>query len=98
LEAQPVTGNDKLNHLVAFAVLAGLADGAYPGRANAGTKWSLLIAYGLFIEVVQRYLPYRHFAWSDLLADALGVFLYAGIAHLAAAARAAAAGRSGRVR
>jgi VanZ family protein len=98
LETQPVTGNDKINHLIAFAVLAGLADGAYPGRANARVKWLLLIAYGLAIEIVQRYLPYRHFSWSDLGADALGVFLYAGIARLASAARAAAAQGGGGTR
>jgi VanZ family protein len=90
LDGQPVTGSDKLNHLIAFAVLAGLADGAYPNRRRDPMRWAPLVAYGLFIEVVQAFLPYRHFSLADLAADALGVLLYAGAARLVCVSFAAA--------
>jgi len=77
LEDVPLTGYDKINHVIAFAVLAWLAHGAYPGAARLMAKWALLLlAYGLFIEVVQHHLPYRDFSWLDLVADALGILLY----------------------
>jgi VanZ family protein len=75
LEATPVTGNDKLNHVLAFFVLAGLADRAYPGASGRPAWWSLLLGYGFLIEMVQHFLPYRHFGWADLGADALGILL-----------------------
>ncbi|MGB5831427.1 MAG: VanZ family protein [Thiohalocapsa sp.] len=67
---------DKSNHLFAFFVMACLADAAYPDRASATPKWSLLLLYGLFIELVQRELPYRHFSWLDFVADGAGILLY----------------------
>ena len=69
--ADPGTGHDKANHILAFLVLAGLADLAYPGPApgRGGGKWLILLAYGLFIETVQYFSPYREFSGWDLVAD-----------------------------
>jgi hypothetical protein len=77
LEAVPLTGDDKANHIVAFAVLSWLADVAYSGPARVLASWAFgLLVFGLFIEITQRFLPYRHFSWLDLGADALGIVLY----------------------
>jgi VanZ family protein len=67
---------DKVKHLLAFGALGFAA-------ALAGHNQSLrlqrvmlaLLAYGLFIEVVQSYLPSRRGDWQDLLADAAGIAL-----------------------
>lgn len=78
LASDPGTGHDKANHILAFLVLAGLADLAYPGPApgRGWGKWVSLLAYGLFIETVQFFLPYREFSGWDLVADSFGIWLY----------------------
>jgi len=67
---------DKSNHLLAFFVMATLADGGWPGRRHAPARIALLLGYGLLIELIQRELPYREFSLFDLAADALGILLY----------------------
>jgi VanZ family protein len=86
LSVDPGTGNDKINHLLAFAVLAALADGSFPGQGWA--KWATLLGYGLTIEAVQIFLPYREASGWDLLADGAGIGLYVAGARLVAALRA----------
>lgn len=76
----PGTPFDKLNHVLAFAVLAWLADLAYPGSGRARSRWTLLLAYGLAIEVIQGFLPYREFSLADLAADAAGILCYGIVA------------------
>ena len=76
LTAAALPSNDKVNHIAAFLVLAWLAEGAYPGRSAAIPRWGLLVLYGLVIEVVQHYLPYRHFSLLDLAADVAGILAY----------------------
>ena len=83
----PLTGpelpsNDKVNHMIAFLVLAWLAEGAYPGRSLAKTRWGLLVFYGLLIEAVQHHLPYRDFSMLDFAADVSGILLYILLAYL----------------
>lgn len=75
----PGTSWDKANHLLAFAVMAGLADIGWPARGQAAWRWGLLLGYGLLIETVQLLLPLRHFSFLDLVADGLGVLLYMGV-------------------
>lgn len=88
------TGWDKANHLLAFATLAmvaSLAGWPWPGRA-----WRVaggLLAYGVFIEVVQAQLPRRSAEWADLLADGAGIAL--GLMGVAAAAALAGVRSSG---
>ena len=74
-------GYDKANHLLAFLVLAWLADNGWPGRAQAWKRWGWLLCYGLFIELVQHELPTREASGFDLLADGFGLALYAVLAH-----------------
>jgi VanZ family protein len=67
--------NDKFNHLIAFVVLSFLAHIAYPKMQKF--KWvSALFFYGLLIEVVQYFLPYREFSLFDLATDSLGIIGY----------------------
>lgn len=78
---QADTGWDKANHLLAFATLTLLAEGAFgpAWRARAGSAAGLL-AYGALIELVQSQLPPRCGEWADLLADALGIVAGLGLA------------------
>jgi VanZ family protein len=76
---------DKGNHVLAFFVMAALADGGWPGSRHARWRIRLLVGYGLLIELVQHSLPYREFSLLDVGADLLGILLYQGVK--AAAAR-----------
>lgn len=80
LDAPPLTHSDKLNHILAFAVLAWLAHGAYPQRRLAVARWGLLLGYGLSIELIQSFLPYREASWLDVAADAVGILCYGVVA------------------
>ncbi|MEN8166202.1 MAG: VanZ family protein [Pseudomonadota bacterium] len=68
--------NDKLLHAAAFLVLALLADFAFPRLPWNWRKFSLLLAYGLLLEIAQYFIPNRCFSLADLSADALGLLLY----------------------
>lgn len=68
--------NDKLQHAGAFFVLAFLLDFAWPRQPWQWTKWLPLLGYGLFIEIVQYFIPFREFSLWDLAADGLGLLLY----------------------
>jgi VanZ family protein len=68
--------NDKVGHTTAFLCLAFLLDFARPRHAWGAAKLLPLLAYGLFIELVQHFLPYRTFSLWDLAADGLGLLLY----------------------
>ncbi|MET0050882.1 MAG: VanZ family protein [Candidatus Thiodiazotropha sp.] len=71
--------NDKVSHIAAFLCLAQLSDFAWPERSWYLNKFLPLLLYGLFIECVQSFLPYREFSLWDLLADAFGLMLYAWV-------------------
>ena len=67
---------DKLNHLLAFGTLGGLAAlCTAAGRRPALLAMLGLLAYGGFIELVQTQLPTRHGDWADMLADGAGIVL-----------------------
>ena len=70
---------DKANHLLAFCLMAALADAGYPGRDREWPRWGLLLGYGLVIELVQWPLPYRELSGLDLVANLVGVLLYIGL-------------------
>ena len=67
---------DKLLHGLAFWVLLLLVDYSWPDSRLGLGKVLTVFAYGVLIEVVQYFLPYRDFSLADLLADALGMGLY----------------------
>ncbi|MCF7983776.1 MAG: hypothetical protein K9L70_05185 [Thiohalocapsa sp.] len=92
LDAPPVFSYDKSNHLLAFAVMAWLADASWPGPAVARLRWALLLGYGLLIELVQSQLPYRDFSLLDLVANVLGIGMYLLLRATALRVRAAVVG------
>jgi VanZ family protein len=68
--------SDKLNHLMAFYALAFLFDFSFPEREMGFAKIIVLLAYGLWIEVVQSFLPERTASVLDLCADGIGIAIY----------------------
>lgn len=66
----PETGWDKVNHVMAFAVLGALGCRSYAGRA--ALVLSGLLVYGGAIELLQGLTGYRTADWLDLAADGAG--------------------------
>jgi len=66
--------SDIFNHFIAFFVLSILLDQAYAPRCRHA--FLMLLMYGLFIEIVQHFLPNRMFDLLDLVVDMIGVFVY----------------------
>lgn len=62
---------------MAFFGLSLLADFSFPKDTFSWKKIGPLIAYGILIECIQYFLPYRSFSFLDMLGDAAGVALYA---------------------
>jgi len=73
-------GEDKLWHLLTFAVLAFLADAGWPDKGFVPLKYLPLCAYGIGIEILQNYIPNRQFGLDDLVADGTGLLLYGALA------------------
>lgn len=70
------TGWDKANHLLAFASLAFTAVWALWQRPRQwGWLVLALLAYGVFIEIAQSFLPPREADWHDVVADGVGIAL-----------------------
>jgi len=74
--ALTVSVSDKLLHGLAFLVLLLLADYSWPATGLGADKLVWVFAYGVLIEVVQYFLPYRDFSPADMLANALGMGVY----------------------
>lgn len=74
---QPGLHIDKWSHLAAFLVLALLTDLSWPERRFDLGKWLPLAAYGVILELVQMQIPNRMFDPADVIADLLGLALYA---------------------
>ncbi|MGB3619559.1 MAG: VanZ family protein [Catalinimonas sp.] len=74
---------DKSAHLFVYAVLVLLTvvgfkkQHAYIRFRLRAVPYALLIAfvYGLVLEVIQSFIPSRHFEWYDLLANTAGCLL-----------------------
>jgi len=64
------TVSDKIKHFLAFLVFVFL--GYYPLNGNSRLIFLGALVFGIFIEVVQFFLPYRSAEAADLLADLLG--------------------------
>ena len=67
---------DKANHVMAFYALALLLDFSFPDRKFGLAKVSALLGYGLAIEFIQYFLPYRSASLYDLAADTAGLLVY----------------------
>lgn len=67
--------SDKLTHIFAFITLAFLIDFGYPDKSFFW-KLSYLVLYGLMIEMVQYFIPYREFSLFDFATDIIGLSFY----------------------
>ena len=67
--------NDKFLHAAGFFVMAFISQLAHPTTRFIVLSVGLS-CFGLTIELVQAYLPYRSFSLWDLGADILGIGLY----------------------
>ena len=67
------TGWDKGNHVLAFAVLVGLALHGWPGHALRVVAGH--VGFGLLIELLQGLTTHRSFDPLDILADVVGLAL-----------------------
>lgn len=68
----PSSSNDKVNHFLAFTELALVIRLGWPAM-HLAIPFLLLMGFGLAIELVQAWLPYRYFSWGDLGADLAGI-------------------------
>lgn len=66
---------DKLHHLLAYAVLFWVLLGAYGKQQNLWLLGMLLAAFSGLIEVAQSYTGYRQAELLDFLANITGIFL-----------------------
>ena len=67
---------DKINHFLAFLVLALLVDFSFPNSRFNTDKIFSLIAYSFSLEIIQYFLPHRTFSLFDIAADILGLLAY----------------------
>ena len=74
--------SDKIEHALAFFVLAALAGIGHAGSALASRLMIALIGYGLLIECIQWCIPWREFSLLDWAADAMGVLCWLLLAWL----------------
>ncbi len=81
-----VTLNDKLQHVLAFGLLAFFARAAFPICPPWTRVLPGLLCYGLLMECVQGLLPWREFSLLDLVADLSGVVMALGVLTLRARA------------
>lgn len=65
---------DKANHFIAFITLYILLSLAYQSL-NIKIKALILIGYGIFIEIVQYFIPGRDFSGLDVVADSIGIVI-----------------------
>jgi len=73
----PATDNsDKLLHALAFFTLAFLTDLSFPAQKLLLRKLIFLLFFGILIELVQVYLPWRSAEMMDIVADSAGMVLY----------------------
>jgi len=68
--------NDKITHVIAFYILALLSDFAFPDYNFGLKEVCALLIYGLLLEIIQYFLPYRTFSLLDLVADGIGMAGY----------------------
>ncbi len=68
--------NDKLGHALAYLVLGFLADYAFYKKKFLPLIFTQLMLYGLLIESVQFFLPFRSFSLLDMVANGAGLSCY----------------------
>jgi len=71
-----VSINDKAIHIIVFFGFSVLMDVSIIKSPFWLWKGLPLLAYGLFIEVLQYFTPFRMFSLADVIADLFGVLIY----------------------
>ena len=66
---------DKLLHASAFFALAFLTELSFPSRRHLLGKVIFLLGFGILIEWIQSFLPWRSADVADFLADCTGIAL-----------------------
>jgi VanZ family protein len=69
------TFNDKINHAFAFFCLSFARHFSFP-RWKMSLSIGFLILYGISIELIQYFLPWRDCSFWDLVADSVGILIY----------------------
>lgn len=67
--------NDKLSHLVVYAVLSGWFSLLARQRSTLAKVIVGLFLYGILIEALQYLTGYRYAEWGDVVANMLGILL-----------------------
>lgn len=67
---------DKLNHAAGYFGLIVLCDVGFRTGRRLGQKGVLVFAYGGLLEVLQYFLPYRQFSFSDMVANLCGILFF----------------------
>lgn len=65
---------DKIGHISSFFILTGLTYLAF--RPHWVIIFSIMAGYGILIEVIQYFIPYRGAEVADVIADLSGVVLF----------------------
>ena len=70
----PVNFSNKLLHFFCFLYLTAIS---WLSRIIYKELWLyvIVLAYGILIEIVQIYIPYRSFEFLDIFADFLGILV-----------------------
>lgn len=69
--------SDKLNHILAFFVLAFWADFCHQQKPIIIA--TLLLTYGIAIEAIQYFVPGRFMSLADIVADAAPLLVYLAV-------------------
>jgi VanZ family protein len=70
---------DKLNHFIAFATLALLADYSFPKTGWRKPVFLYLFIYGVSLEIMQWFTKYRFLDYADVIANGVGLISYIAI-------------------
>jgi len=67
---------DKIKHIIAFFTLSFLLNKASSTIKHRVRNIFALLLFGIFIEIVQMFLPYREASVADIYADLTGILIF----------------------
>jgi len=71
---QAIPNSDKIGHILVFFILALLLFKSVD--FNRARQMVLLLSYGIGVEIIQHFIPYRSGSVADVIADAAGLLLF----------------------
>lgn len=66
--------SDKVNHVLAFGFLTLMVNISYP-QLSTFKKLFCLLTYGVALELIQFFLPWRSCSMADIVADVIGIVI-----------------------